>query len=234
MPNGDYSIIPTEPGMIFTPPIQRITVNGMNVSVPAFSVTPAPQRFAITGRVRDRKGNGLEDITITVKSSSTQNTTITDRNGAYIVNNLPPGKYEVRASSPQYSFPSYWTYDITTTDGWHGDFVASSIASIQQPRIASIQIRPSQVIFPPLQSGLVSSMPIEFTASTSNSQLLHIEARIESTNNTPPQIFSIDGRFTSFTLRPGEKYTLWMQFAPSTSGQFTANLIALMRKVKGS
>jgi hypothetical protein len=223
LPNGNYSIIPTTSnGVIFTPPIQRVTVNGANVVIPAFVATSAPQRFAITGKVKDSNNNGLEGITITVKGATSQFTTRSDANGAYIVNNLPIGRYEVRAAIDQYDFsPSYWTYDIDDTDGWNGDFQAAPTVSVQTA--------PSQLTFPPLQSGLDAFLPIQFTNPANASGAIRVEVTVQPTNGTPRHVISVNGTAASFTLQPGQTNTLQVRFAPNAAAQFTANIIVTDR-----
>lgn len=125
---GSYSIIATEPGYIFSTPIQQVTVNDRNITLPNFSGTPATNRYAVYGKVYEAEGNeGIPNVTITAVSNNLTRTAITDANGAYIINNLPPDNYRVNASSPIYSFSGSWTAPITNNDVSSTDFRANPI-----------------------------------------------------------------------------------------------------------
>ncbi|MEO5894332.1 MAG: TonB-dependent receptor [Vicinamibacterales bacterium] len=68
-------------------------------AVPSFGFTQASGTGSVTGRVADSSGAVLPGVSVTLKSPEAlgQFTALTDADGLYRVNNLPPATYEVRA-----------------------------------------------------------------------------------------------------------------------------------------
>ena len=53
----------------------------------------------IEGRVRDQAGNPVGDATVTGAANRAPSATVTDSEGRYTLQNLPPGIYKVRAEA---------------------------------------------------------------------------------------------------------------------------------------
>jgi outer membrane receptor protein involved in Fe transport len=54
----------------------------------------------IEGRVRDQAGNPIADATVTAVANRAPTAAVTDSQGRFVIPNLPPGTYKVRAESP--------------------------------------------------------------------------------------------------------------------------------------
>lgn len=97
--NGSYTITPTLPGYTFTPTSQAVTVNGADVSVPAFIATanPAPT-YSISGAV-----SGL-GAGVTIGLSPGGASTTTNASGGFTFAGLANGSYTVTPMYPGYTF----------------------------------------------------------------------------------------------------------------------------------
>ena len=54
----------------------------------------------IEGRVRDQAGNPIADATVTAVANRAPTASVTDSQGRFVIPNLPPGTYKVRAEAP--------------------------------------------------------------------------------------------------------------------------------------
>src|SRR5262245_14841258 len=54
----------------------------------------------IEGRVRDQAGNPIADATVTAVANRAPAASVTDSQGRFVIPNLPPGTYKVRAEAP--------------------------------------------------------------------------------------------------------------------------------------
>ena len=54
----------------------------------------------IEGRIRDQAGNPIADATVTAVSNRAPAASVTDSQGRFVIPNLPPGTYKVRAEAP--------------------------------------------------------------------------------------------------------------------------------------
>ena len=98
--NGSYTVTPTKTGFSFTPVSQAVTVNGANVTVPAFS--SAATTFTVSGTISGTGGNAA---TVTLTSGTTTVATVTSTAaGAYTFNTVANGSYTVTPTKTGFSF----------------------------------------------------------------------------------------------------------------------------------
>ena len=98
--NGSYTVTPTKAGFSFTPTSQAVTVNGTNVTVPAFS--SAASTFTVSGTITGTGGNAA---TVTLTSGATTVATVTSTAaGAYTFTSVANGSYTVTPTKAGFSF----------------------------------------------------------------------------------------------------------------------------------
>jgi hypothetical protein len=87
--NGNYTVTPANPGFAFAPTSQNVTVNGSNITVPAFAASV--QTFTITGTITGTGGNGA---TVSLSGPTTATATA-NASGVYTFSGLANGSYTV-------------------------------------------------------------------------------------------------------------------------------------------
>ena len=98
--NGSYTVTPTKTGFSFTPTSRAVTVNGANVTVPAFS--SAAQTFTVSGTISGAGGN---TATVTLTSGTTTIGNVTSSTaGAYTFSSIANGSYTVSPSKTGFTF----------------------------------------------------------------------------------------------------------------------------------
>ena len=85
--NGSYIVTPSDPGYVFAPGNQNVTVNGSNATVPAFTATV--QTFSITGTI---SGPGANGATVSLTGTAT-GTTTANASGVFTFSGLANGSY---------------------------------------------------------------------------------------------------------------------------------------------
>jgi len=89
--NGAYTVAVSNPGFVYTPPSQAVTVSSANAPV-TFS---SAQLFSITGTI---SGVGVSGATVTLSGAASETTT-TSATGTYTFTGLLNGAYTVAASN---------------------------------------------------------------------------------------------------------------------------------------
>jgi hypothetical protein len=97
--NGTYTVTPSEAGVSFNPVSQSITVNGSNVTVPAFTASTTAQSFSISGAI----AGGGATVTLT-QSGATVSTVAAGASGTYSFNSIVNGAYTVTPSQTGITF----------------------------------------------------------------------------------------------------------------------------------
>lgn len=116
---GTYLVKASAPGFESSVYPESITVNaGEIVSGINFALQPDTQAFGgISGRVTDETtGLPIYGATIFAYGINGQGEGISDTNGFYLISNLPPGNYTVRASAVGY-YPQTYPEDVEVTAG---------------------------------------------------------------------------------------------------------------------
>ncbi len=91
---GTYTLTPAAPGYRFIPTSKSIELQNSSISDVVFSAMKKGLLFTIAGSV---SGAGREDIIISVEGPSNA-TVLTDGQGAFILEDLPPGNYTLTPS----------------------------------------------------------------------------------------------------------------------------------------
>jgi hypothetical protein len=95
--NGSYQVTPSNPGYVFTPVTQAVSINNANV---AANFTSAAQTFTISGTIA---GTGGPGATVVLTGSATATTTA-DSSGNFTFTGLLNGSYIVTAGNTGYVF----------------------------------------------------------------------------------------------------------------------------------
>jgi len=100
LPNGAYTVTPTNPGFAFSPSAQAATVNGGNVTGVNFTATTTTT-YSITGNISPAANSDGATVTL---SGTANGTTTVNGSGAYSFSGLPAGSYTITPSSQTATF----------------------------------------------------------------------------------------------------------------------------------
>ncbi len=95
LPNGAYTVTPSNAGVTFSPANQSINLNGANASGINFTGTAKPT-WSISGTISPAALGGGSLVSLSGSQSAATNA---DGSGNYIFNNLTNGSYTVTPSS---------------------------------------------------------------------------------------------------------------------------------------
>jgi beta-glucanase (GH16 family) len=99
--NGNYVIIPSNPGYAFTPASQAVVINGANVTGVSFTAAVAATTYTISGSITPASvGSGA---TVTLSGAASGSTTA-DSNGNFSFTSLNNGTYTITPSSTTATF----------------------------------------------------------------------------------------------------------------------------------
>lgn len=101
--DGTYAITPSKSGYTFNPASATVTISGSDKTAGIIIATKAGYGYTVTGIIREGD-SGLAGVSVRITSSSVDQTTITDSNGAYAFSNLANGTYTITPSKAGYSF----------------------------------------------------------------------------------------------------------------------------------
>jgi hypothetical protein len=101
LPNGSYSVTPSQSGFGFAPTVQAVTLNGANVSSVNFTAdaTSGPS-YTISGTINSAPNSG---VTVTLSGAATA-ATVTDASGNYSFPALANGSYSITPSQSGFGF----------------------------------------------------------------------------------------------------------------------------------
>jgi cell division protease FtsH len=100
LPPNSYTLTATKNNYSFSPASYQIHVPAIAIAQ-NFTAAAAPNTYFIAGRVTDKQGAPLANVTI---SAGEEYKSISDDEGHYLLNGLPPGAYTVSVSKKNYSF----------------------------------------------------------------------------------------------------------------------------------
>lgn len=109
-----YMIAPYTPqGYSFTPAFATVSNLSKNETL-NFLATPDP-RFSIRGRITDRSGKGVPDVSVGTEGGPSFTSSWSNSNGDYILAGLSPGTYKIRLYKLPYAFiPSEPIVNLTS------------------------------------------------------------------------------------------------------------------------
>jgi hypothetical protein len=135
---GTYTITPSNPGVVFTPASQTVTLNGLSLNNVDFSAA-AINPLSISGTVSGGGGLG----TIVILSGAASLATVTDSSGNYSFNGLIQGSYVITPTQPGYIFaPDSQAVTLSNTNVSGMNFSAQPCpcTTIWQPTAAPVLI----------------------------------------------------------------------------------------------
>jgi len=109
LPNGSYTISPKKKNCTFTPESVAKTVSDSNIMGVDFA--SAFSGYEISGKVFDSFGLGLANVDVSVNAGMS---TVTDADGKFTLNGIPPGVHAIRCALSNFVFtPSEQIISIT-------------------------------------------------------------------------------------------------------------------------
>ena len=132
--NGSYMVTPTNNGFAFTPASAAVTVNGANVTVPAFSSAVA-QTYTISGTITGTGGNAA---TVTLTSGSTTVATLTATSAGAYSFTVANDSYTVTPTNSGYTFTGASV--AVTVNGANVTAPAISSSAAATPIVPHIQV----------------------------------------------------------------------------------------------
>lgn len=220
--NGMYTVTPSQPGQMFTPASQTVTVSGGNQPGVNFTMLT----WSISGTVGPDANSGSG--TLLTLSGPVKTTTTSDAQGNYSFAVLPNGSYTLTPSKPGYTFaPPSQTVTINNGDVGAINFTA------QAPTSWSI----SGTISPPLGSAtevILSGTANAIVVTNANGSYIFTGLASGSYTVTPSksgegfspssQPVTINGASVSgvnFTASPTSTYRVFGTVGPATAGAGT-------------
>jgi hypothetical protein len=120
--NGTYTLKPTKTGVVFSPAMQTLTINGANATA-NFTAAAATQTWNISGTVSG------STATVTLSGTAAASTT-TDSTGKYSFTGLKNGSYVVAPSKSGYTFaPSTALVNVNNASTSGVNFTAQAARS---------------------------------------------------------------------------------------------------------
>jgi Lysyl oxidase/Bacterial Ig domain/Protein of unknown function (DUF2012) len=101
VPNGTYTVTPSEAGFTFSPTSQSVTVNGNPATVPVFTATQVA--WTISGTITPAPSGSGAIVTLT-QGTTTIGTAAVSGTGTYSFSNVPNGTYTVTPSDAGFTF----------------------------------------------------------------------------------------------------------------------------------
>jgi hypothetical protein len=127
---GTYTVVPVLPGLIFSPPTHIVTITTANIPNQNFLANYA--HYSIAGRVATSSGTPVSGVSVTAydASSNPVATVLTGEFGTYLVPNLLPGRYTLRAVKATWAFAPGQTILDLSGDVSGINFEALTVAQI--------------------------------------------------------------------------------------------------------
>jgi alpha-amylase len=161
--DGQYTVNPSLPGVIFIPESRQVTISGSNVGDIDFEEEYI-QLYTISGTVIDKDGARLADVLVTNGSQSAT----TNGNGDYTITDVPSGTYQITASKDKYTFePASRQVTITNTNEWGIDFEGTFQES-KDLTVHYIEMGYSQTIYVHTWNGLSGRYPLGYEGHINN------------------------------------------------------------------
>ncbi|MFL6446301.1 MAG: galactose oxidase-like domain-containing protein [Bryobacteraceae bacterium] len=124
--NGSYTVSVSNPGYVFTPTSQSLTLNGANQTVAAFNGQPAPT-WSISGSVTPAANGSGTILSLTGPSNAVATA---NSSGNFSFSNLADGSYTVTPSKSGYTFnPTNTQVPVSGASVSNLSFTASVAAS---------------------------------------------------------------------------------------------------------
>jgi CSLREA domain-containing protein len=98
VPDGTYTITPSQSGITFTPASRSVTVSGGNITAQNFVGSSG---YTLSGRVATSSGIAITGVTVTLDGGATATT---NSAGYYTFYNVPNGNHTIEPSKSGYTF----------------------------------------------------------------------------------------------------------------------------------
>jgi alpha-tubulin suppressor-like RCC1 family protein len=143
VPNGSYTVTPSQSGVTFTPASRAVTVNNAAVTGQSFSGATG---YRIIGRISNSAGIAMVNVAVT--RSGAASPVYTNSAGYFTLSGVPNGSYTITPSLAGYSFsPSSRNVTMNGADVTGQNFIGASgyriigrIATSGGMAIANVQV----------------------------------------------------------------------------------------------
>ena len=201
LPNGTYTVTPSETGQAFTPASRTVTVNGASITGMDFTATAVSSNMSISGSITPiSSGVG----TLMALSGTASGTATADANATYSFTGLNPGTYTITPSKSGFSFtPGSRTVTISSTSATNVNFTANAVPSSSISGVIS-----------PASAGagaLVTLSPFGYAVADANGNFTF--------SNLPANTYTLTVARTGFTFSPPE-LTVVLNGTASTGNNF--------------
>ncbi len=100
LPSGAYTLSVEASG--YDTATSTVSVSALGVTTENIGLVEATQPASVFGKVKDKKGKPLQDVTITAKMKTVTKTATTGSDGSYSIADLSAGKYKLTMSKSGY------------------------------------------------------------------------------------------------------------------------------------
>jgi hypothetical protein len=186
--NGSYTVTPTKAGFTFTPASQAVTVNGANVTVPAFSSTAT---FTVSGTISGTGGNAA---TVTLTSGTTTVATVTSTAaGAYTFSSVINGSYTVTPAKAGFTFtPASQAVTVNGANVANVNFTSTVVTTSA--------LSTDAIVFKDNSSKATTIVTAAFSTTSTNELLLAFVSADAPTTGTNTTVSAMTGAGLTWTL----------------------------------
>lgn len=126
--NGNYALVATKTGYIFSPTTQAVTINGANVTGVSFTSSVAPTTHSISGTINPATAGSGATVTLT---GSTSAVATANASGNFTFTSLTNGSYTVTPTSSTATMsPASQIITINNADVTGVNFTATATAQV--------------------------------------------------------------------------------------------------------
>jgi hypothetical protein len=206
LPNGTYTVTPSQIGYTFSPPNSTVTINGAPVGAVNFSATVVTGNLSISGSISPTS-SGIG--TLMTLSGPVGGTATADANANYSFSGLNAGTYTITPSKNGFSFtPGSRTVTISSTSATGVNFTAAAVPSSS----ISGTISPA----PAGAGSVVTLSPYGYAVADSNGNF--------SFSNLPANTYTLTVARTGFTFSPPQ-LTVVLNGTASTGNNFSGSAL---------
>jgi hypothetical protein len=115
VPNGTYTVAPSETGFTFSPANQSVTVNANAATVPVFTATAVLTTYTVSGTINPAPNGTTATVTLSQGGTTIAASTV-GSSGSYSFSNVANGTYTVTPSETGFTF-SPTSQSVTVSGG---------------------------------------------------------------------------------------------------------------------
>jgi len=206
LPNGTYTVTPSESGFTFSPPNSTVTINGAPVGSVNFSAAVVTGNLGISGTILPTS-SGVG--TLMSLSGAANATATAGANATYSFSGLNLGTYTITPSKNGFSFtPGSRTVTLSSTSVTGANFTAAAVPSSS----ISGTISPASAG----AGAVVTLSPFGYVVADANGNF--------SFSNLPANTYTLTVARSGFTFSPNQ-FTVVLTGIASTGNNFSGSVL---------